>query len=67
MKHNMCYNLWHDVLFWIKLIFRWFTEGQEQDAEKAMDDLIKEEENINKLLGLPPPDEFAKKNPTRFM
>ena len=67
MKHNMWYNLWHGVLFWFKLIIRWFTEGQEQVAEKAMEDLIKGDEKINKLMGLPPPDRFAEKNPMRFM
>ena len=37
------------------------------EGDKAMEDLIKEDAKINKLMGLPPPDKFAEKNPYRFM
>ena len=41
--------------------------GTTDEREKIVEDLIKENEKINKLMGLPPPDKFAEKNPYRFM
>ena len=56
------YNFKDSVKFYIKL-----RGPDPHEGDKAMNDCVKEGENINKLLGLPPPDKFAEKNPMRFM
>ena len=59
---RLWYNFKVDIWFWYKLFVRFWLEPE--DAEEIMEDAMKNEERINKALGLPPLDA---KNPYRFL
>ena len=60
---------WYNFKDSVKFYYDYF-QGRDRgpdEGDKIMEDIIKEETKINKLMGLPPPDRFAEKNPYRFM
>ena len=58
---------WYNFKDSVKFYFEVFRGQDTDEGDKIMEDIVKENEKINKLMGLPPPDRFAEKNPYRMM
>ena len=55
------------VRSWLKSAFKWFKKASKEYEGDAVDDQIKFDTKVNKTLGMPPTDEWCKKNPYRFL